>query len=142
VAKSEQPDWTNSGKEPRSIFPWVIAGVVVALVIISLLLVSRQPPPPTPPNPGGATLAPAASYAKDLVISNLHMSQSSTISGASQTYIDGNITNNGNETLSGITVQVAFNDFTGKIGQKNTMPLALIRTHQPYVDVDRSQSIP
>jgi hypothetical protein len=138
VAKSEQPDWTNpaSRKEPRSIFPWVIAGVVVALVIISLLLVSRQPPPPTPPNPGGAALAPAASYAKDLVISNLHMSQSSTISGASQTYIDGNITNNGKQTLSGITVQVAFNDFTGKIGQKSTMPLALIRTHQPYVDVE------
>jgi hypothetical protein len=144
VAKSDQPDWTNPGsrKEPRSIFPWIIAGVVVALIIISLLLVGRQPPPPAPPSPDGAALAPAADYAKDLAISNLHMSESSTLSGAKQTYIDGNITNHGSQTLAGITVQVAFRDFTGKIGQKNTMPLALIRTHQPYIDVQPVSAAP
>jgi hypothetical protein len=144
VAKSDQPDWTNPGsrKEPRSIFPWIIAGVVVALIIISLLLVGHQPPPPALPSPDGAALAPAADYAKDLTISNLHMSESSTLSGAKQTYIDGNITNHGSQTLAGITVQVAFHDFTGKIGQKNTMPLALIRTHQPYIDVQPVSAAP
>jgi hypothetical protein len=144
VAKSDQPDWTNPGsrKEPRSIFPWIIAGVVVALIIISLLLVGRQPPPPTPPSPSGAALAPAAAYAKDLDISNLHMSESSTLSGAKQTYIDGNITNKGTQTLAAITVQVAFHDFTGKIGQKSTMPLALIRTRQPYIDVEPVSAAP
>lgn len=144
MAKSDQPDWTNPGsrKEPRSIFPWVIAGVVVALIIISLLLISRQPPPPTLPNPGGTALAPAASYAKDLAISNLHMSEASTISGAKQTYIDGNITNSGADTLTGITVQVAFRDFTGKIGQKSTMPLVLIRTHQPSIDIEPVSAAP
>jgi hypothetical protein len=138
VAKLDQNDWMSPGsrEEPRSIFPWIIAGVVVALVIISLLLIGRQPPPPTPPNPGGAALAPAAAYAPHLAITDVKMSESSTISGASQTYIDGNITNNGTATLTGITVQVAFNDFTGKIGQKNTMPLALIRARQPYIDVE------
>lgn len=146
MAKTDQNDWMNPGplkdKEPRAIFPWVIAGVVVALIIISLLLIGRRPPPPNPPNPGGAVLAPAAAYAKDLAITNLHMSESSSLSGVRQIYVDGNITNNGTQTLTGITVQVAFHDFTGKIGQKNTMSLALIRTHEPYIDVQPISAAP
>ena len=51
------------------------------------------------------------------------MSESSSLSGAKQTYIDGDIANNGAKTLTGITVQVGFHDFTGLLAQKETMPL-------------------
>jgi len=122
-------------KEPRAVFPWVIAGVVVALIVIAFLLMGRGPTTPSEANPGGAALAPAADYAKNLAITDIHMSEASSLSGAKQTYIDGNVTNNGTETLKGITVQVAFRDFTGQIGQKNTMQMELIRTHTPAIDV-------
>jgi hypothetical protein len=134
-------NFLNSGapREPRSFLPWGIAGAVVAIILGVLLVTSRHP---APSNPGGAGLAPADPYAASLKISNIKMSESSTIIGAKQTYIDGDITNNGNRTLTGITVQVAFRDFTDQIGQKNTMPLTLIRTRQPYIDIEPVSAAP
>lgn len=130
---------TGPQREPRSYLAWVIAGVVIALIVIAVLLMGRGP---APPNPGGTALAPPAAYAKDLAITNLRMSQSSSVVGFTQTYIDGEITNHGTKTLTGITVQVVFRDFTGKVGQKNTMPMNLIRTRQPSVDVEPVSAAP
>lgn len=128
-----QTGFINPGapKEPRAIFPWVIAGAVVLIVLAILLVTGRRP---APSNPGGAGLATPDPYARSLTLSNIKMSESGTLLGAKQTYIDGNITNNGDKTLTGITVQVAFHDATGQIGQKNTMPMVLIRRREPSVD--------
>lgn len=142
MAKIDHGELLNpgSGKEPRSYLAWAIAGVVVALIVSAALLIGRGPAPAA--NPGGAGLAAPAAYAKNLAITNLRMSESSSVVGLKQTYIDGVIANKGTETLSGITVQVAFQDFTGKIGQKNTMEMELIRTHVPYIDVEPVSAAP
>jgi hypothetical protein len=126
-------------KEPRPVLPWAIAGTVVGLIVAVLLVTGRRPPQL---NPGGAGLAPPAPYAKSLILSNIKMSEASTMIGAKQTYIDGDITNHGDKTLTGVTVQVAFRDFTNQIAQKNTMPLELIRTHQPYIDIEPVSAAP
>lgn len=123
-------------------FPWVIAGVVIALIVIAFLVMGRGPAVSNQPNSGGSALAPAAGYAKNLAITNIRMSESTSLSGAKQTYIDGDIKNNGAETLTGITTQVAFMDFTGQIGQKNTMQMEWIRTHEPYIDVEPVSAAP
>lgn len=132
-------DPTAQPKEPRSFLPWGIAGAVVA-VILGVLIVTGQRPAAS--NPGGAGLAPPDPYARSLAFSNIKMSESSTIIGAKQTYIDGDITNNGDRTLTGITVQVAWMDFTNRIGQKNTMPLTLVRTRQPSIDIEPVSAAP
>jgi hypothetical protein len=137
-----QSGFLNSGspaREPRSILPWAIAGTVVGLVLLVLLITGRRP---APSNPGGAGLAPPDPYARNLALLNIRMSESSTMIGAKQTYIDGDITNNGDKTLTGITVQVAFRDFTNQIGQKNTMPLTLIRTREPAIDIEPVSAAP
>jgi len=136
-----QIDLMGSGppKEPRPVLPWAIAGTVVGLIVAVILITGRNP---APSNPGGAGLAPPAPYAANLTISNIKMSEASTIIGAKQTYIDGDITNKGDKTLTGVTVQVAFRDFTDQIGQKNTMPLMLIRTHQPYIEIEPVSAAP
>lgn len=123
-------------------FPWVIAGVVIALIVIAFLVMGRGPAVSNQSNSGGSALAPAAGYAKNLAITNIRMSESTSLSGAKQTYIDGDIKNNGAETLTGITTQVAFMDFTGQIGQKNTMQMEWIRTHEPYIDVEPVSAAP
>jgi hypothetical protein len=132
---AQEMGFLNSGapKESRSLLPWAIAGLVVALVVAALLLFGRKP---APVNPGGAGLAPTDPYASSLTISNIRMSESSSLSGAKQTYIDGDIANHGTKMLTGITVQVGFHDFTGQLAQKETMPMALIRTHTPYIDTE------
>jgi len=129
----------EAAKEPRSKAPWIIAGAVVLLAIIGMALLSRQA---KPSNPGGAGLAPADPYAADLIFSDIKMSESSSVAGAKQTYLDGVITNHGAKTLTGLTVQVAFRDFNHQLAQKETMPLSLIRTHQPYVDTEPVSAAP
>lgn len=139
------PDFLGTGqgrggeKEPRPILPWAIAGTVVGLIVAVWLVMGRTP---RPLNPGGPGLAPPAAYAKYLTISNITMSTASTIIGATQTYVDGDITNHGDKTLTGITVQVAFHGFTTPIAQKNTMPLELIRTRQPAIDIEPVSASP
>jgi hypothetical protein len=95
-----------------------------------------------PTNPGGAGLAPADPYAASLTISDLQMSEASSVAGTKLTYLDGVIANHGNKTLTGVTVQVAFHDYTHQIVQKETMPLNLIRTHQPYIDTQPVSAAP
>lgn len=140
--EANQKGFLNPGspnKEPRSFLPWAIAGTVVGLVLLVLLITGRRP---APANPGGTGLAPPDPYAKYLMLSNIKMSQASAMIGGQQTYIDGEITNNGSETLTGVTVQVAFMDFTNRIGQKNTMPLTLIRTKEPSIDIEPVSAAP
>lgn len=120
-------------KDPRSTLPWVIAGGVVLLVLGLIVGLNHRA---APANPGGAGLAPADPYAANLAISHLAMSQAGSMLGGQNTYLDGQITNKGSETLTAITVQVAFIGFTNQIVQKETMPLNLIRTREPYVDTE------
>jgi hypothetical protein len=126
-------------REPRSPVPWIIALVVVAIAVGVLLVVSRHH---EPANPGGAGLASADPYAVSLPITNVHMSQAGNMAGSQTTYVDGQITNKGQETVSGITVQVAFHGLENPIAKKETMPLPLIRTRQPYVDTQPVSAAP
>src|SRR6516165_7196210 len=120
----------RSDSESRSWLPWAAAGVVV-LLGLGLLIVfgGRRSSSSLPTGPG---LAPPAPYASSLDIGGLQMSEASNFAGGKVTYVDGKIINNGSETLTAITVQVAFRNDLKEIAQKETMPLNLIRTHEPY----------
>jgi len=138
----QTPDFLSPDKkaaEPRPKAPWIIAGVAVLLVLGVVLVWSHHGPPP---NPGGAGLAPPDPYAANLPISGLKMSEASSVAGGKATYVDGVIANHGTQTISGITVQVAFDDYTKQIVQKETMPLNLIRTHEPYIDTEPVSAAP
>jgi hypothetical protein len=130
------PDFLSktTQKEKGSYLPWIIAGAVMVIGVALLLIFGGKKTPP--PNPGGAALAPADPYAASLPITDLKMSESSNFAGGKVTYIDGHIANNGNQTISDITVQLAFRDFGNQLVQKETMPLTLIRMRQPYVDTE------
>jgi hypothetical protein len=121
-------------KETRSFLPWIVAGVVIVLVVGALIAFTGHKPPAA--SPGGAGLAPADPYAASLPVTSITMSESSNLAGGKVTYVDGHIANYGDKTISGITVQVAFRDFGKQLVQKETMPLTLVRTRQPYVDTE------
>jgi hypothetical protein len=77
-----------------------------------------------------------------LPIANVQMSQAGNMAGSQTTYVDGQITNKGQETVSEITVQVAFHGLENPIAKKETMPLPLIRTRQPYIDTQSVSAAP
>jgi hypothetical protein len=120
-------------KEPRSPVPWIVSAAGVIGVLIGLIVMAHRP---AQTNPGGAGMAAADAYATNLTISSVQMSQAGSAIGGQNTYIDGQITNKGQETVTGITVQVGFTGFTGQLVGKPVMALMLIRTREPYVDTE------
>jgi hypothetical protein len=107
---------------------WGVAGLAVLVVIVVLALAGRHKA--TAP----ATIQPPAPYAANLPLSQLAMSESTSLSGGKSTFIDGHIKNTGNQIVTGITVQVLFRNNQAMPPQIETVPLSLIRTREPYVD--------
>jgi hypothetical protein len=118
------------------IMAWGVAGLAVVVVIIVLVLAGRHKA--TTPT----TIQPLAPYAANLPLSQLAMSESTSLSGGKSTFIDGHIKNTGNQTVTGITVQVLFRNDEAMPPQMETMPLSLIRTREPYVDTQPVSSAP
>ena len=81
-------------------------------------------------------------YAGNLAIGNLAMSESSNLAGGKVTYLDGRIANHGNRTIAGITVQVLFRDAAHEVAQNETQPLKIVRTREPYVDIEPLSAAP
>ena len=106
--------------------PWVIAGVVALLIFAALLLVGRHKDGP-PPN----AVLPLDPYATTLTFSDLKMSESTSLSGGKSTYVDGLVKNSGTQTVTSATVQVLFANDMAMPPQVETLPLTLIRTHEP-----------
>jgi hypothetical protein len=130
--------FTQSGTEPRSWLPWAVAGAVI-VIGVGLLAVLGGRHTPSSIAPG---LTAADPYSANLAISNVHMSEASNFAGGKVTYLDGQIANTGKQTLKSVTVQVAFRNDLKEIAQKETMPLSLIRTHEPYVDTQPVSAAP
>lgn len=116
----------------------IAVGVIVLLVIVAALTTGRghQQPVKAPVN------APLDPYAANLPISNLTLSEASNLSGGKVTYVDGHIANKGSRTVTGITVQVLFRDYSKQVAENETEQLQLIRTRQPEVDLESVASAP
>ena len=138
----QEPDFLASQqtREATSWLPWIIAAVaVIAGIAILVIAGGRGTRMPAASTTG---LAPADPYSANLVLGGLQMSEAISFSGAKVTYVDGQITNHGNSTLSAITVQVGFHSETGEFAQRLAFPLSLIRTREPYVDVEPVSAAP
>jgi Protein of unknown function (DUF2393) len=116
----------------------IAAGVVIAGSAIAFVALGRGKPQ--------ATVTPisaaADAYSASLPISGLAMSESSNLAGGKVTYLDGHLVNSGTRTVTGITVQVLFRTFAHEVAQNETEPIKLIRTREPYVDLEPVSSAP
>lgn len=132
--------FSPSNTEPTSWMPWAVAGAVILLGLgLVIAFGGHRSSTSLRAGPG---LAPADPYAASLAISDLKMSEASNFAGGKVTYLDGKIANRGDRTLTGITVQVAFRNDLKEIAQKETLPLSLIRTREPYVDTQPVAAAP
>ena len=116
-----------------------IAAVVVVIALAVLLgLGQRHGKTAAAPN----TLQPTAAYAANLKLSDVAMSESTSLSGGKETYVDGHITNTGPATVTGVTMQVLFAPDGGGAPQMETVALNLIRMRQPEVDTEPVSAAP
>jgi hypothetical protein len=132
--------FTQSNAEPISWLPWAIAGVAIAIGL-GLLIAFGGHRTATPLGIGPGLALPDP-YAASLAIGDIKMSEASNFAGGKVTYLDGKIANQGGRTLTGITVQAAFRNDLKEIAQKETLPLSLIRTREPYVDTQPVSASP
>jgi hypothetical protein len=141
VMADQDPDFlaSHQSREKISWMPWIVAAGAIVLGLGILVVAGGRG---RTESPGGTGMAPVDPYAAKLPITNLQMSEATSFSGAKVTYIDGQITNNGDRTLNGVTVQVGFHGDTGEFAQRLAMPLSLIRTREPYVDTEPVSAAP
>jgi hypothetical protein len=113
-------------EEPDHSRLFIVAAIAVVVgVVLAAALLLREPVK-TPPK------IPA--YAAKLHISDIKMSQAQNFVGASVTYIDGNIANVGDKTVTHAVVRVTFKDSYGQIAQIEDVPIKLLQTSGPYPD--------
>ena len=116
---------------------WGVAGLVVVVVLIGLVFATRHKPQASP-----NTIQPLAAYAAELPLSQLAMSESTSLSGGKSTFIDGHIQNAGGQTVSGVTVQVIFRNDEAMPPQVETLPLSVVRMREPYIDTQPISASP
>ncbi|MBO0912133.1 MAG: DUF2393 family protein, partial [Acidobacteria bacterium] len=100
----------------------IAAVLVLALIAAFLLRGTPKQAGESPP------------YAAKLKISGLKMSQAENFVGASVTYIDGTLTNAGDQTLTHAAVRVTFRDAYSQVAQVEDAPLRVLETSGPYPD--------
>jgi hypothetical protein len=124
-------------KRTLSLRTWGIAAlaVVLALGIAAIATMKRAPV-----DSGAARTADA--YAGNLPISGITMAEATNGAGGKLTYVDGTIGNTGAKTVKGATVQVTFTADDGSAPHRETLPLSLIRTRIPYVDLQPVSAAP
>jgi hypothetical protein len=128
-----------AAKEERNWLPLIVAAAIVLIAGGGLLLIfshSKSAPSVTPIS------AATDPYAANLTIGDLAMSESSNLAGGKVTYLDGQIANRGNRTVTGITAQVLFRDPAHEVAQNETQSLKIIRTRDPYIDVEPLSAAP
>lgn len=105
----------------RLIIMAAVAVVLGGAVLLAILL--REPPKKvTPPSP----------YISQLKLSNFKMSAAENFIGATVSYIDGDITNSGDKTVTRVIVQVNFEDSIGQLAQREDLTLRIIRPNGAY----------
>jgi hypothetical protein len=110
--------------------------VIAAVVVVLMMQRGKGPAAVTPisakPDP----------YAASLPITNVKMSESTNLAGGKVTYIDGHITNNGDKTVTGISMQLLFRNGANEVAQNETQGVKWIRTRDPYVDLEPVSAAP
>ena len=111
----------------------ILLGVALVVVVVGViaLLTRGSPKSATVPHP----------YASNLKLSDLKMSAAENFVGASVTYIDGTVTNDGEQTVIHAMVHVSFKNSLDEVAQAEDIPLHVLQTTGPYPDaVDLSAS--
>ena len=116
---------------------WAIAGLVVFLAVGGVLLGTRHKVKASP-----NAVQALDPYEANLVFTGIQMSESASLSAVKVTYIDGRVKNSGGKTVNGATVQVLFSNDEQLPPEVETLPLTLIRTHEPYVDTEPVRAAP
>ena len=116
----------SSGQGERNWLPMAIGWIAVVIAVTVGLLVWRSMRGPAPQGP--------PSYASQLKISDLKLSQEENFLGGTVTYLGGTIANGGDKTVSAVNLNVVFRNSLDEIVQRETLPVRILDRSGPYPD--------
>jgi enamine deaminase RidA (YjgF/YER057c/UK114 family) len=120
-----EPSPLSNPQEESNLRPILIGVVLVVIIVGAVVLFSHETPKtPAAPHP----------YVASVKLSNLKMSAAENFVGASVTYIDGTVSNDGDQTVIHATVHVTFKNSLDQIAQAEDLPLRVLQTTGPYPD--------
>lgn len=124
---SRRPGPLPSAPQPEPSLPWpaMIASAIVLAIIIGIFAFANR-------GPKRQRNAGPPPYAAQLTFSNINFSQSENFVGGRVTYIEGNIANNGDRTVSGAAVELKFRNSLGELVQDDEQPLDILTRSGPY----------
>jgi hypothetical protein len=110
----------NAQKEPRNWTPLIVGFALVLVVLAAIVILGR----------GKKEVVKSADpYAPNLVVEQASLSQADNFIGATVTYIDLTVRNNGARTVVGGAVQAVFRDTLGQAVQTEMLPLRALVPH-------------
>ncbi len=118
--------------------PWLglgIGAVLVAGIIVFLVYSSRSSETRYERRAEVMQSAPADAYAAKLLLSDIKMLEAENFVGGKSIYVEGKITNSGDQTVIGATVEGTFRNTLDQIVQRENHNLMIIQTREPAVDV-------
>jgi hypothetical protein len=104
----------------------VLLGIALVVVVVGLIAYfSRsQPKSPAAPHP----------YAANVKLTDVKMSAAENFVGASVTYLEGTVTNAGDNTVTHAIVRVIFKDDIGQVVGDESVPVRVLQPSGPYND--------
>ena len=124
------------GEDERSV-PWVPVGIgaaLVVLVVCALIVFSRSDAAPA--------TGEAHPYSANLKFTDLALSAETNFVGGDVTYLDGTLTNAGDKTVNGVTVDLTFHNNLNEVVQHETLKVMALSTSGPYPDILDLRSAP
>jgi len=110
----------NAQQEPRNWTPLIVGFALVLAVLAAMVFLGRSK---------NDVVKTADPYASNLVVEQTKLSQADNFIGATVTYIDLTVKNNGGRTVVGGAVQAVFRDSLGQSVQTETLPLRALVPH-------------
>jgi hypothetical protein len=137
---NEAPDQPFSAPPEResSSGPWIGLSVGALLIIgtVAFLIYSSRKDPGRTPRPQAVMQqAPRDPYAGNLELSGIKMSQAENLLGGRSIYIEGNIKNTGDKTVTGASGEVTFHNSLNEVVQRENHVVRVVLAREPAVDV-------
>ena len=120
----QQTPATEDERDLSRLIIMVAVTVVIGIALLVAYLLREPPKAVKPPSP----------YIAQLKLSNFKMSAAENFIGATVTYVDGDITNTSDKTVTRVIVQVNFEDSMGQLAQREELPLRVVRTNGAYLE--------
>ena len=124
----------HTSEEKRNWTPFIV-GLFAVLVVIAIIVVFTRN--------SGKSQTQANPYAANLKLSNMRLSAAENYMGGTVTYLDVDITNTGDKTLTGAQIHAVFKNSMDQVVQNETIPLHVLVENKmggypDLVDLSRS----